>query len=205
MKAFLQHMIKERLNTIVENSYLNYGIKGLHCIDILSGTDYGVKLYFTETNHDMQNNLPQQYHNGITLPFSQYNRNIKIQMLKGSIILWQAKRNDFNCSLLTNEYFSHYDNGVHEYTLVKEHVGLETASVCQLSNNQVFNIKANELYTIGCGFGTSNAWLVFEGRATDEPSYNVYTNADIKSMPYLYLRPDKNEVLAILDKIGILK
>ncbi len=205
MKPFIQHMIKENINYIVENSYLNAGVKGLHCIHIIEGDTYGIKLYVTDTNHEMQLNMPQFFHNGITLPFSQYNRNIKIMPIKGGISLWQVKKNDFKCNILTNEYFSHSDNGVIEYEMVNENVSLETVSVWPLSTNQVCNLKGTDLYTIGANFGAVHAWFIFEGKAINEPSYNVYTNGKLNTSGNLYIKPSKNDILALFDKIGYLK
>lgn len=205
MKIFIQHLIKENLNSIVENSYLNAGVKGLHCLNILEGNDYGIKLYITDTNHEMANNLPQFFHNGITLPFSQHNRNIRIMPIKGGISVWQVKRNDFKCNILTNEYFSHSDDGLIEFELVNENISLETVSLWPLATNQVCNLKGSDLFTVGATFGSIHAWFVFEGKCIAEPNYNVFTNGKLNTSGNLYIKPTKNDVLALFDKIGYLK
>lgn len=205
MQNFVVHMIKERINDIVDNSYLNVGVKGLHCLDIISGNDFGIKLYITDTNHDLAHNYPNNYHTGITLPFACYNRNIRIEQYKGSSNIWKIKKNDKVCNLLLDEYFTHNDNGVIEYQLVSDNNSFQTDSVAQLSVNQCLNVRGDELFTVACTFGTCNAWFVYEGKPVSIPNYNIYTNSKKNLSGFLYQRPDKNQVLQLLNKVGIIR
>lgn len=205
MRHFIQNLIRERLPKIVESSYFNYGVKGLHCINLLEGEDFGLKLYFTETNHEMQNNLPQFYHNGITYPFKQYNRNLTVKCIKGGIALWLVNRDEYNVTFLANEYVEHYEDGLHKYDLIKPNVGLLTDKVYHLGINDYTNLKGNQLFTVGANFGVNCAWLAYEGKPIENINYQMFSNGKIGHREGLYLKPSQNDVMRVFEITGMLK
>lgn len=204
MKHFIQSLVRERLPKITEASYFNAGVKGLHCITLLEGEDFGLKLYFTETNHEMQHNLPQYYLTGITYPFKQYNRNLTIKVIKGGVAVWVVKPDDYTVSFLANEYNEIYEDGLHKYELQKSNVGLLSDNVYHLKVNDFINMKGNQLFTIGSVFGVNSAWLVYEGRNEDTPNYTMYSNGKMDSREGLYIKPTAQQVLKVLELCGLL-
>jgi hypothetical protein len=208
MKQLLIHLIKENLADIANRSYLNYGVRGLHMVNILDTPTQGIKLFMTDTNNDTQSSNPIGYTNGIKLPFKHVGRNICVECLQGYVGVWSVEEEINNIALLCNKFTKKDD----EYKLDSSHIGLRTKQMTHLQPGQFLNIPATEIVNFSSRFGNQSVWLVYEGRGVENLPDVYYTNLDnynntqeANTNPNLYMRTSSRDVVNMLDMIGLLK
>lgn len=201
MKEFIRHLVKENLKNIAESSYANYGIKGLHMINLIDTPTKGLKLFITESNNNLQNSLPINCANGITYPFQQYGRNITIECIKGFVSIWSVEESMNNISLLTNEY--QYTNDGEASVLSRENIGIKTKQVFVLNPGNCISLSGDEYINFGTRFGTVSAWFVYEGREI-ETKNNYFTNNDTMPSNELYLIIDPKSLISLLNSVGLI-
>lgn len=199
MKQFIQQLVKDNLGQIADASFFNYGVKGLHMIEIFSEENKGLRLFITDANHGLQPSLPQFHQTGITYPFQYYGQNFTVHCIKGYVSIWTVKEADTNIAVLANEY--EYDG--EKYHRAREHIGLSTESVVNLQSGQSHPLPGNTLYNFGTRFGSVNAWFVYEGKTVDAP-YSYYTNIDDFQTPGMFQKPSPREVVMMLDGVGLI-
>lgn len=200
MKEYIQFLVKENIKDIAENSYMNYGVKGLHMINLIDHPSKGLKLFITANNNNMQNSLPQNCANGITYPFSPYGRNITVQCIKGFVTIWSVKESLNNIALLTNEY-----QYVDDYSeLKRENIGLETKQVVILNSGQSTTISGDEIINFGTRFGNTSAWFIYEGRQVDSDKKDFYFTNNEQVDGDLYITPSGKDIVALLNSIGLI-
>lgn len=203
MKEFIQHLVKENMKSIAKNSYLNYGVKGLHMIDLIDEPTKGLKLYIAVNNNNLQNSLPQNCGNGITYPFQQYGKNIVVHCIKGGLSIWTVEESLSNVAVLASEY--EYTEDGSESILKRENVGIATKQVYQLISGQSINLPGDEFYNFGTRFGNTSAWLVYEGRPTQNDKQDLfYTNNDREDNTEMYVTPTGKDIVSLLNSVGLI-
>lgn len=201
MKHFIQHIIRENLAQIASESYFNYGVYGMHMINIIDTPTKGLKLYVTDSNNALQNSLPNYFSNGLTYPFQYYKKNVMIECIKGYTSVWNVFENNGNIAVLANEFEKIND----DYELKRQHVGLSTEQVFSMQSGQIVNLPGNKLYNFGSRFGSQSAWLVYEGKEIDGIPDLYYTNLDNIKTDGLYQKMNARDVVGIIDALGFLK
>lgn len=208
MKDFIQHIVKENLAQIAADSYFNYGVRGLHMINLIDTPTKGLRLFIAESNNMMQHSMPLNYSNGITYPFQNYQRNFKTQCIQGYVSIWTVEESNDQIALLTNEYkLAENEDGDYVYVMNRQHVGLQTKTVYNLQPGQAVSLSGNELYNFGTRFGAQSAWFVYEGRE-NKTDYVFYTNKDNLSaddgFPGMYSKVSAKDVVALLSSVGLI-
>lgn len=205
MKHFIQHIVKENLTQIAAASYFNYGVKGLHMIDLIDSDTKGLKLYIAEANNDMQSSTPSFYSTGIKYPFQYYGKNVMVKCIKGFTSVWTVFENNNQMSVLADEYNITYDDkGLPVYELGREHVGLSTKEVFNMQAGNVVNLPGNTLYNFGTRFGAISAWMVYEGKPIENLPQVCYSNFNIESHDGLYQKTNSRDIVAMLDSLGFI-
>ena len=202
MKELVKHIVKENIKNVAENSYLNYGVKGLHMINLIDTPTKGIKLYITESNNNLQNSLPINCGNGITYPFTQYGRNIAIECIKGFVSVWTVEEAMNDIVMLANEYT--YTEDGDSSVVSREHIGIKTKQVFIVNPGQVISLTGDEYFNIGTRFGTVSAWFVYEGRSV-ETNGNYFTNNSVENnIPDMYTNPDAKQLIMLLNSVGLI-
>lgn len=201
MKEFVRHIVKENIKNVAENSYLNYGVKGLHMINLIDTPTKGVKLYITDSNNNLQNSLPINCANGITYPFQQYGRNITVECIKGFVSIWTVEETMNNIALLASEY--QYTDDGDSSVLSRENIGIKTKQVFVLNPGNCISLTGDEYINFGTRFGTISAWFVYEGREIDTNN-NYFTNNDNTPVGDLYISPDAKTLISLLNTVGLI-
>lgn len=202
MKHFIQHIVKENLTQIAASSYFNYGVKGLHMINLIDSDNKGLKLFITESNNDMQSSTPNFCATGIKYPFQYYGKNVMVKCIKGFTSIWTVFENNNQMSVLVNEYEVDRSNELPEYNLTREHVGMSTKEVFNMQAGQVVNLPGNVLYNFGTRFGAISAWLVYEGKPIENLPNLTYTNFEAISSEGLYQKTTSRDIVSMLNSLG---
>lgn len=203
MKHFIQHIVKENLTQIAAASYFNYGVKGLHMINLIDSNNKGLKLYITEANNDMQSSTPSFCSTGIKYPFQYYGKNVMVKCIKGFTSIWTVFENNNQMTILTDEYNITYDdNMLPKYELGRQHIGLSTKEVFNMQASNVVNLPGNQLYNFGTRFGAISAWLVYEGKEIENLPQVCYSNYDIVPRDGLYQKTNARDIVSMLDSLG---
>lgn len=205
MKHFIQHIVKENLTQIAAASYFNYGVKGLHMINLIDSDTKGLKLYISEANNDMQSSTPSFYSTGIKYPFQYYGKNVMVKCIKGFTSVWTVFENNNQMSVLADEYnITYNDKGLPVYELGREHVGLSTKEVFNMQSGTVVNLPGNTLYNFGTRFGAISAWMVYEGKPIVNLPQVCYSNFNIEPRDGLYQKTNSRDIVAMLDSLGFI-
>ncbi|TXG84157.1 MAG: hypothetical protein E6R13_03365 [Spirochaetes bacterium] len=201
MKQFVRHLVKTNLDTITKNSIINYkGIRGFHKITLIDDADKSLDLFVIEANNQLTRNTPQNYMNGISLPFIACATDISIETVKGNVNIWIAKEDRSNPQFLLDK---------HSSMEIEKHVGFSTISYSAIGAGNVLPfIPKGTYYTIGSGFGFASAFYVYGGVWDNNvANYPYYTNVDTKvidqNIKTNMKEANKTVVLQLLRMVGI--
>lgn len=214
MRAGLRHLIRENLQDIVEGSYLNCHVKGVHSLMLLDYPNKSIRLFYASPEHELYKNASVALeHNTNGMPmsaaFHPHRRNLTLYCLKGKIynvaaMEWPSAYK--YCSLDKYLYTSKILEDQMTFKKVEADCKVVVKSPTSLNVDDDIYLRSDDIHTIVADQGKACAWLVFEGN--EDPSYinYCYSNCDLENVSEegMYLKPNENQVRDILASVELL-
>lgn len=212
MKTLVKHLVDENMKEILEKSYRDCHCTGLHSIMLLESPGKTIRLYITDTNHEMwKNHLDVYEREKLSVAFHDHHCNLTLHCIKGSLTNWSIwhKKTGNIIALKPYTYQSAIIKGQGKIFPIKD------PSTC-LFNHGVLNtlkpgmslpLHATDIHTVYIKRRQEAAWLVYEGEENRHYSSILYTNNDPANMinPKHYQRFNSaKEIKLLLTKVGLL-
>lgn len=201
MKQFVKHLVKTNLTNIAQNSILNYnGIKGFHRISLIDDADKSLDLFVVEPNNQLTKNTPQNYMNGLSLPFIASPTDVSFETVKGNINIWTIQEDRSKSQFILDKYSP---------TEIEKYVGVSTVDYSAINAGKVSPfIQKGTYYTIASGFGFFSAFYMYGGNwDSNVANYPYYTNVSREVIEQNIKnhsgKPTPNIVLQLLKNVGI--
>lgn len=213
MLAGLRHLVRENLQDVAENSFLNCHAKGVHSFMINEYPGKSIRVFFATSEHDLARNHDVAINRVIgarpmSVAFHTHRRNLLLETILGSVTNVTAVEDpgaNFPLKLKKFEYKSKILDGKMEFVLINEESPLVITQVNPLGEGQSKYLASNELHTIVVPHGQRAAWLVFEGNEDNMYRSDCFSNADLDKLSDegLYIKPTEEQTRQILGSIGL--
>ena len=203
MKTLIKHLLTHNLEEIVKKSLLNCHCLGVHSIMLLDCPGKTIRLYVADIGNELYKNEPGEGHK-LSIAFHPHHCDLTIEVLRGGLGNWIVEHTGNVASFVINKYF--YHSKIKEDKIGFEQlrsVFLRTKAINWYGTGESFTLKATDIHTVFCDTNKVTAWLVYEGK--EDPNYipYSYSDADLENQSFegLYTKPNKEDVLRLLDKI----
>ncbi|MBD2700124.1 hypothetical protein IC229_05725 [Spirosoma sp. BT702] len=208
MKALINHLINNNLETIVSRSLRNCHCLGLHSLMLLESPGQTIRLFYAAKGNLMYRNHPQFIHEGLTIGFHPHHCNLTLHAVLGTFWNWTVRQplafdQGEYIKLRQYRYHSQIKEGKQGFELIDPEYPMVTQSFQPVEAGQCLELGPKILHTVACNPFDDTAWLVFEGR--EDPTYESYcfSNQDLEQNTNtdLYQRISEYEIKQILAKI----
>lgn len=208
LKPLIRHLLDNHLESIVSQSLLHCHVTGLHSIMLLQSPERTIRMYITDTQHELWRNYPSDFgSHPLSLGFHPHHCNLTLHVIKGTILNWQVTEG--MVGFLADKYA--WQSPISPsltggFALMERGVKLYTVGLTILKELEAIHMMASDIHTVAVRRGEIAAWLVYEGR--EDPLYGPYTwsNADLESFSTdgLYLKPTQDDVISLLHVAGLI-
>jgi hypothetical protein len=208
MKALIFHLLQNHLDEIVQKSYLNCHVKGLHSIMLLDCPEKTIRLYVATKEHELYKNFPEYFRReGLSVAFHPHHCSLTLEVIKGNILNWIVREDLEDGKWAIDKWF--YQSAIKEGKARFNHLGVTVLKNVEyefLGEGSSSFMSANVVHTVGVGEGEEAAWLVYEGKEDVNYQPYAYSNTDLSKENFdgLYQKPTKAEVLEILKEVDLL-
>jgi len=205
MRNFIEHILKENYEECRSKSLINCHTKGLHSIMLIDKPEQRVRLFVTDSTHDLWKNSDindkmsiaiHPHHCNLTIiPLNNiiHNLNYELSKTKGTpvtLFKWESgiinKKGKFIKCLIQDAKLL---NGNRE----------------KLYPNESKYLKANDLHTVYVDKKAVASWLIIEGK--EDKNYQPYAyslnNLEKFNSNGLYKKPTKKEFNKIINLLNI--
>jgi len=201
MKALIKYYWENNKQFIIDNSYLNCHVKGLHSIVLAKNNDKLIRLYITEYDNDLIRNDET----GITLGFHAHHCDLTLIVLKGTIYNLNLKLgHEDNRPLSKYEYTSKITKGESNFKLIPEIFQFYDIYRQILKKGDSIHLKADTIHTIFLKENKSRcAWLVLEGKEDENYKSIIYTKQNLLKLDTsnLYIKPTEDRIYGLLQQL----
>ncbi len=202
MKHLISHLLSNHLDSIVSQSILHCHVRGLHSIMLLQSPERTIRLYITDTSHQLYHNYPAEYGSTqLSLGFHAHHCQLTLEVVRGTMLNWTV--GPARSGFLADRYLWRSPITTEEtggFILDLRGDMMETLDLRILSEGKAIHMAASAIHTVAVKPGEIAAWLVYEGR--EDPGYVPYTwsNADLTAFDTtgLYAKPTEEEVLRLI-------
>lgn len=218
-EALIRHYWNNNREEILDNSYLNCHVKGLHSIMLSNIEGKRIRLYITEYGNELVNNYNFKDRYGLTienkittLGFHAHHCNLTLVVLKGNIYntilnsnrIYDAPTIDNLLKLNIYEYISKILKGKINFKLLKKDNYYLVENSFKFKKGSSISLNANVIHTIGLSEEKSkSAWLVLEGK--EDKNYNpiIYSNQELDKIntQNLYIKPTEVQIYELLKQL----
>lgn len=202
MQHLIEHLIANNFEEILDRSLLNCHVHGLHSIMLLESPGKTIRLYITDSDHQMSQLGDLAYH--------PHHCNLTLHCILGTmqnVIIEPIKFRDSRVSHIVLDRFEYQSK-------IKEDVGgfklkgwneFHEPVINYMMEGSVEFMKAEDIHTVIVPEGEVAAWFVYEGMEDKEYQPNAWSNKDLSqySTEGLYLKPTRQDLKRLFLKIGI--
>lgn len=212
MIAGLKHLVKDNFQDIVESSYLNCHVKGVHSYMLIDYPGRSVRVFYATAQHDLGKNIAAAVNRSsnaepMSVAFHSHRRNLTLEVIQGTLTNITAFEDDgcYDPQILNKfKYESRILDGKMKF--VKKGKGkLANKGPQKLNKGDYLHLPAQYFHTVAVDPYTTCAWLVFEG--AEDPGYTseCYSNADLENISDegLYIKPTEQQAQLHLSAIGL--
>jgi len=207
MKALIKHYFKNNQKEVLAKSFLNCHIKGLHSIMLSDSPGKMIRLYITDKNHELRENV---------LSVHSHHCNLTLICMHGLFMNKEYSEVDpdagskENSSLLYTfnkfKYVSAIKEGESKFLLLGEQI-LRYKNIEYVYQGHSLYLEADQLHSVHVNQGEIAAWLVLEGE--EDPDYEsvCYSTNNLENSidnTALYVRPTLFEIEMLLQSINVI-
>lgn len=209
INPLIQHLIQNNMDEIVSKSLLNCHLIGLHSIMLLESPQKTIRLYFADYNHDMWKNYDGYPKTNMSLAFHPHHCNLTLHCILGRIWQWRIKEEIAleGCEQYIDKYIykSQINTGKGGFELSSK-TQIKTVSTKWVYKDDFDMMNAREIHTVAVENGQLAAWLVYEGMEDEGYNSVAYSWRDLSNFNTdgLYQKPTKEDVISILQRIGLI-
>lgn len=211
MKTLVKHLVENHLDEIVEKSIFNCHCLGLHSIMLLDSPEKTIRMYYSTAMSSMYKNLPETFLNKeMTLGFHSHHCNLTLECIKGRFLNWEVSKQksneNYSIQARAYKYQSKIKDGELQFKELGE-VHLNTTAYRWVSVGEAVHMPADQIHTVATELGCDAAWLVYEGKEDAEYDSLCYSNSNpnLVDTTFLYVKPNKEQVLAVLKRVNLIK
>lgn len=218
MKSLIKHYFLNNQQEMLDKSYINCHVKGLHSLMLSDCPGKMIRLYITSKGHNM--NTKGLLDKPLPLSIHAHHCNLTLTCVYGQFNnLSYYKRKIKNLKYIAHpETYGWIDKYKYQSAVIGgeegskfEHVGrefLEHESQQGCGEGTSVYLPAKQLHTVSVDGGEIAAWLVLEGQE-DSNYESVCYNSEHPSVAmgdpaYMYIRPTLFEVEMLLQSIKVL-
>lgn len=213
MLAGLKHLVRENLQDVVENSYLNCHAKGVHSFMINEYPGKSIRVFVATPQHELWKNHDvalSKIVDGVkmSVAFHTHRRNLVIETIRGTITNVTAIEDAaayHPVKLKRFEYKSKILDDKMGFVLKSAASPIIIYETVVLPMGASKYLPSKELHTIVIPHGQQAAWLVYEGMEDATYQSDCFSNADLdkESDDGLYQKPTMAQTMDILGSIGL--
>lgn len=202
MQHLVEHLIANNFEEILDRSLLNCHVHGLHSIMLLESPGKTIRLYITDSDHQMSQ-LGD-------LAFHPHHCNLTLHCILGTmenVTIEPLKRGSWiapELYLHRYRYQSKIKEGQGGFTFEGIDAFYSPVRNYMMEGSVEF-MKATDIHTVIVPEGEVTAWFVYEGM--EDPFYYSYSWSDKNLEDYttegLYIKPTREDLKRLFLKIGI--
>lgn len=223
MKALVNHLLKNNLQELIAESYMDCHAKGLHSLMLLDCPGKTIRMFIAVPGNEMHKNFPENKEwlvpscDDMSIGFHAHHCNLTLVNICGFVNNWvvtpinvqggnSIKVADDNVfSVNAFEYKSAIKEGETKFAEKKGSHWLKSQTYQTLTKGESVFMRAHELHTVACDSDQLSAWFVFEGE--EDPWYEnvVYSNRFLptEDFSHLYRKPTMSEFFDLLRMVGL--
>lgn len=226
MKTLIKHLIENNLDSIVEKSFLNCHVKGLHSIMLLESPEQTIRLFVSEPSTPIAKNTKFNIlERGVqTVAFHPHHCDITLHVVKGTVtnhIVEQVSIEDeiYNTRnpeklkglgyFFAKKYFFESAIRSEERTSKFKYSSTQMLRFIDskdISEGSSLLLKATDIHTVTTYDIGTTAWFVYEGK--EDPNYSPFCfnvcELSEETNPNLYKKPTVHQIRYLLEIAGLL-
>lgn len=207
MKEFVEHLIRENMDEILENSLFDCHVKGLHSIYFIRKPEQSLRLFIKTPGCDITANNPHMIReNKMSVAIHQHHCNISLNVWCGQLLNWVVVPSTEQPEFLLKSFeFDSAIKGKGQFKKGPANCFFRTERLEFLRPNDRAYMKGYEYHTVSAPREGFTAWFVMQGREQGDYDTTCFSNADLtqESFKGMYWRPSEHEVLTMLERIGL--
>ena len=205
MKELVQHLLKNNFDEILKDSLTNCHAIGLHSIMLLHTPEKTIRLFVTDTNHELTTNNRLDFIDGkpLSIAFHPHHCNLTLHCVKGNFLNWVVEETEDSTGFQIKKFL--YQSAITKGEMGFKFLGdthLVTTSEKVIDAGEYAYMPANELHTVTCVPNAVSAWFVYEGKENPLYSSICYSNSNLASMKTderLYQKMQESDIYRLLD------
>lgn len=218
MLSGLKHFVRENLQDIIESSYLNCHVKGVHSFMLIDYPGKSVRVYHAEPDHDLGRNMDIVVSNNrssarpLSVAFHSHRRNLTLEVIQGTLYNSQAFEDSgayYPHKLDKFEYRSQIVDGEMKFNKIDSDVKMVIKNATPLTTNggqSSMFLPADYIHSIAVEPQKTCTWIVYEGAENTSYDSVCYSNADLEKLSSegLYVRPTEEQVRHFMIAMGLM-
>ncbi len=162
-----------------------------------------IRLYIAVEGNELANNFPGPHRTyGMSLSFHPHHCNLTLHCIKGIFMNWEVKLSKGSSGFEIKKY--KYQSKISAGELKFKEIGksyLETTKFNWVNEGEAVFMKANDIHTVACSNTTTTAWLVYEGKESEQKNNYCWSNVDLndKDDTGLYQKPTAEDIYKLLE------
>jgi hypothetical protein len=207
MKELITHLLKSNSKEIVDKSFLNCHVKGLHSIMLIDCPEKTVRMYITDNTHKMYKNYSEPH----TLSYHPHHCELTLHCVYGELTNIGMKIENEH----TGNDCHYYDRWLYSSLISNGKMGfvkdgsdlLRQKSSITLGVGDMISMQASDIHTVACPKGEWSAWMVYEGKENKNYVPYAWSNSDLSKIDNkgLYKKPTKATIVELLTKVKMIK
>lgn len=219
MNKLIKHLVDNNLDKIVEKSFLNCHVEGLHSIMLIESPEQTIRLFVSQSNSKLVKNTEENIFEGRqTLAFHPHHCDITLHVIKGSLTNHIVERVSFDDplyesrNLRKHRYFFankyHYKSAIKdgsmEFLFSAKHL-LKFIDSTLLHEKESLSLKANQIHTVTTFDPGYTAWFVYEGKEARDYMPVCYSTCEKEpDNSNLYRKATPEKIKFLLEASGLL-
>lgn len=202
--AMIRHFWNNNREQVLQSSYMNCHVRGLHSVMLLNEPGKRVRLFVTDIEHQLWKNYPYSGKR-MSVGYHGHHCDITIEVVKGAV--GNVELGLTPGSLVLQEF-------MYRSKLLNKAPSFEPTDQLYsfVANNRILrpgdhhSMAATDYHSVAIEAGHIASWVVYEGK--DDPNYvsNMFTNWDMKDFSFdgLYKPMDESQARWCLRMAGVL-
>ncbi len=154
----------------------------------------------------MWKNFPEYYSdNSMSVAFHPHHCNLTLQCVKGRFLNWELKESSAGIYIQKFKYQSKITKGKLKFKS-EGYSYLATTDYRWVNEGDSISMPAHQIHTVACEYDKWSAWLVYEGTEDKNYSSSCWSNSNPNEQVFenLYLKPTKQQIVNLLQEVGLL-
>lgn len=195
----LRHLLENNLEKILERSLINCHASGLHSVMLIEKPEQTVRLFITDTVHDLWKNHPDNFHLGMSVGFHKHHCNVTLIAVHGLFYNWLVaplgeQTSDSPGAMKLDVY--QYQSGITNQEITFKKLGVyyfqTISNHCYSASKEVscyesVYMKACVRHSVYVPKGSIAAWVVVEGKENPCHDDLCFSNVDLEKEDFSHL------------------